>query len=184
MTPHCHHYAAPGDVLCADCRRQRCDDEAHDRGFFPFFDALHSLSDPLAELNSDIAAIAQHLTSRAQADIADITAREDVIRHLQRKLDLRGEAVRKYSTLAAAERARADGLARQLAGLQQQVNDLSAELAQRDDLAAGDGQRRDGLSTVDSTPGDVTPEHAGYNVLWARVDPITWRDIVWRWFRV
>jgi hypothetical protein len=186
MTPGCSNFAQMADVLCPACRRQS-DNCVAGVAFFPLeaYDAYHA--DDLAE---DLAAVAGHLTRQAQADAGQIARRETVIRRQQARLDLRERIIRKLMRQrdealdqATAECARADGLQAQVDGLHDQIVRLQAELDQVYDLASTNG-KKPGLAVVDTAPGDYTPEHAGYNRLWAKIDPDTLREICWRWFRV
>jgi hypothetical protein len=179
MTPGCSNFAQMADVLCPDCRHQSDNCVAGVVVFPPdAYDAYHG--DGLAE---DLAAVAGHLTRQAQAASDDRERLERTVRRQQARLDLRERLVRQFAVERDAERARADGLEDQVAGLRAQVALLAAELDQIYDLASTNG-KKPGLAVVDTAPGDYTPEYAGYNRLWAKIDPDTLREICWRWYRV
>ena len=122
--------------------------------------------------------------------VRDQNEQQAVIRRQQTHLDLREKIIRKTMhqrdealDQASAERARADGLDDQVVGLRLQVAALQAELDQLVDLARTNGKPA-GLATVDTAVGDYSPEYAGYNVWYARIDPKTGREMYWRWYRV
>jgi hypothetical protein len=185
-SPGCTNQTLPGHAYCLPCtsrlggimvhpvpaetRLFACDESLPDIGEAP----------PLEE---DIIAVTSWLIQHAQADAQTLAHRETTIRRLQHKLDLRGRFIHRLTDQRDHEAARADGLERQIAGLRAQITALQAELDQIYDLAAMNGKKT-GLAVVDTTPGDYRPEYAGYNVLWAKIDPDTLREICWRWFRV
>ncbi len=180
MTPGCTTLVTTPDVLCPACRAQS--NNCVSVGYFPIeaYDAYHDDRPP--DLSADLAQIAGHLVS-------DQKERETVIRRQQARLDLRERIIRETMQQrdvaldqASAEHARANGLENQVAGLRIQVAALQAELDQIHDLASTNG-RLPGLATIDTAPGDYSPEYAGYNVLWTRVDPVTGREVLWRWYR-
>lgn len=181
MTPWCPNVAPPGEVLCVTCRQQS-DNSRVSVAYFPLaaYDAYHA--DPCTDdLSADLAQIAGYL-------VDDQHDRADVIRRQQERLALREKIIRKTMhqrdvalDQASAERARADGLEDQVTGLRLQVATLQAELDQLVDLGSTNG-KKPGLATIDTAPGDYSPERLGYNVLWARIDPVTWRERFWRWY--
>ncbi len=180
MTPGCPNIITTPDVLCPDCRRQS--NNCVSVGFFPLdaYDAYHDDRPP--DLSADLAQIAGHLVS-------DQHQRDGVIRHQQKRIALLRKIIRKAmqkrdtaESQASAEHARADGLEDQVTGLRVQVALLQLEIDQIHDLASTNG-RQPGLATIDTAPGDYSPEYAGYNVLWTRVDPVTGREVLWRWYR-
>ncbi len=181
MTPGCPRFADPGEVLCPECRRQS-NNSAVGVDFFALeaYDAYHEDEPALAD---DLAKIAGWLVN-------DQNTRETVIRRQQTRLALREKIIRKLTRhrddaldQASAERARADGLQEQIAGLREQITTLQAELQQIYDLARTNG-KTSGLAVVDTAPGDYSPERAGYNRLWAYIDPVSLREVFWRWYRV
>ncbi len=180
MTPSCPNFAAPTGVLCTTCQQQS--DNCVSVGYFPLdaYDAYHDDRPP--DLSADLAQIAGHLVS-------DQHERDTIIRRQQARLDLRERIIRETMQQrdvaldqASAEHARANGLEDQVAGLRVQVAMLQAELDQIHDLASTNG-KKPGLAVVDTAPGDYSPEYAGYNVLWTRVDPVTGKETLWRWYR-
>jgi hypothetical protein len=187
MMPGCDAFAAAGDVFCPDCRHLS-NNTLSPMISIPLYDAYHA-DDPAEELAGDLAAIAGYLTAAAQADASQQEQRERVIRRQQIRLGLRERIIRKLTRQRDTctdqieqERARADGLEKQRKGLIRQIAALQAELDQLIDLASTNGKKT-GLVTVDTSPGDYTPEYAGYNLLWAKIDPVTGRELVWRWYR-
>ena len=188
MMPGCDAFAAAGDVFCPDCRHLS-NNTLSPMISIPLYDAYHA-DDPAEELAGDLAAIAGYLTAAAQMDAAQQEQRERVIRRQQIRLGLRERIIRKLTRQrddcagqVDHERARADGLEKQRKGLTRQVAALQAELDQLIDLASTNGKKA-GLAVVETAPGDYSPEDAGYNVLWAKIDPETLRELSWRWFRV
>lgn len=182
MTPGCLNDSAPADVLCPACRQQS-DNSRVSGACFPLaaYDAIRDDGDP--DLSADLARIAGHLVHHQHQ-------RDAVICRQQARLDLRARIIRKLTRQrdvaldqASAEYARAEGLDDQVVGLRIQVALLQDELDQIRDLGSTNG-KKPGLATLDTVPGDYSPEDMGYNVRYARIDPKTEREIFWRWYRV
>ncbi len=178
MTPGCSNLITTPDVLCPACRQQS-DNSRVSVGYAPL--AAYDDGDP--DLSADLARIAGHLVRHQHQ-------RDAIICRQQARLDLREKIIRKLTRQrdvaldqATAERARADGLDDQVMGLRVQVAMLQAEIDQIHDLGSTNG-KKPGLATLDTAPGDYSPEYAGYNVLWAKINPESLREICWRWFRV
>lgn len=180
MTPGCTQFAPPHDVLCVVCRQQS--NNSVSVAYFPLLeaDAVYPADD--GDLSADLAKIAGYL-------VRDQYGQADVIRRQQERLDLREKIIRKLThqrdvalDQATAERARADGLDDQVTGLRIQISTLQAELDQLVDLASTNG-KKPGLATIDTAPGDYSPEYLGYNRLWTRVDLATGRETLWRWYQ-